>query len=509
MDMKNKVALVILDGWGEGRPEPANAIWTANTPVMDSLLAKYPHSSLLTHAEYVGLPDGQMGNSEVGHLNIGAGRVVYQDLVRINKAIESGELAQNVALKSAIARVKKSGCRLHLLGLVSTGGVHSHQKHLEALCQISDSEGLENTFIHVITDGRDRDPHSGLGHAQELVSFLARTQSKVQIASLIGRYHAMDRDKRWDRIAKAWKLFVKGEGKPSATLLDAIRESYDAGISDEFIEPVVFQNEIGNPLATMQPGDVVICFNFRTDRCREITMALTQQDFPEFGMHTLPLHYVTMTRYDETFKEVHVMFEKDNLQDTLGEVLSKAQRTQLRMAETEKYPHVTFFFSGGREESFAGEHRIVVPSPKVGTYDKQPEMSAYELTEEAIAFAKNNSPDFICINYANADMVGHTGVFDAIVKAVETVDICLGQLSEALLRMEYQLIIIADHGNADYAVNPDGSPNTAHTMEPVPCVVISPEINNVNDGILADVAPTVLKLMGLEQPGVMSGRSLV
>lgn len=507
--MSKKTALIILDGWGIGQPNPSNAIYTANTPTMDGLLAKYPNSTLLTHAEHVGLPDGQMGNSEVGHLNIGAGRVVYQDLVRINKAIETKELAQNSALRSALDYAKKEKKSVHLLGLVSTGGVHSHQKHLEALCQICDSEGVDNTFIHFISDGRDRDPHSGMGHAKDLMRLLETSGSKVRVASLIGRYFAMDRDKRWDRISKAYNLLVNGQGKKMSNLVDAFQVSYDAGISDEFIEPMLFVDAHDHPLTTIQAGDVVLSFNFRTDRCREITMALTQQDFPEFEMSTLPLHYVTMTRYDETFRNVHVMFEKDNLNDTLGETLSKAGMTQLRMAETEKYPHVTFFFSGGREEPFAGEHRIVVPSPKVGTYDKQPEMSAPEMTDKAIAYITTHQPAFLCLNYANADMVGHSGVYNAIVKAVEAVDACVKRLTDFLIAEGYQIVIIADHGNADYAINEDGSPNTAHTMEPVPCVVISPDVQTVQNGILADVAPTVLSLMGVSQPEAMTGRSLI
>lgn len=504
-DMRRKTALVILDGWGKGSIGKANAIQAASTPVMDGLMKEYPNSELLTHGEYVGLPDSQMGNSEVGHLNIGAGRIVYQDLVRINKSIESGELAKNPELVKAFDRARTA--RLHLMGLVSTGGVHSHQNHLVELCKLATKAGVEKIFIHAFTDGRDRDPNSGLAHLKDLEAQLKDTNA--QIASVVGRYYAMDRDKRWERIRKAYDLLVHGSGERAYSAVDAIERSYEKGITDEFIEPHVIANDKGMPLATISRNDVVICFNFRTDRCREITTALTQQDMPEHGMHAIPLHYVTLTRYDESFRGVHVLFEKDNLVDTLGELVSKAGLSQLRMAETEKYPHVTFFFSGGREEPFPGETRQVVASPRVGTYDQLPEMSAIELTEKAILQISENQPDFICLNYANPDMVGHTGVYSAIVKAVETVDACLGQLVDASLAENYSLLIIADHGNADYAVNEDGSPNTAHTLNPVPCVLIDPEFKWVKDGILADVAPTLLDIMGLDQPVAMTGASLV
>jgi 2,3-bisphosphoglycerate-independent phosphoglycerate mutase len=502
--MRQKTALIILDGWGKGPAGKANAILTAHTPVMDQLMAQYPNAELLTHGEYVGLPDGQMGNSEVGHLNIGAGRVVYQDLVRINKAIQSGELEQHPEITAAINLCRQTDCRLHLMGLVSTGGVHSHQSHLEALCRISDKAGLSDTVVHAFMDGRDRDPHSGLGHIRDLQQFLASTSSRVQIASVVGRYYAMDRDKRWDRVRKAYDLLVNGTGTTYSTAEKAVEASYAAGITDEFMEPAV----IGAG-ARIQPGDVVLCFNFRTDRCREITTVLTQQNMPEMGMKTLPLHYITLTRYDESFRDVHVIFDKDNLPMTLGEVVSKAGLTQLRMAETEKYPHVTFFFSGGREQEFPGETRVVIPSPKVGTYDQQPEMSAREVTAAAIAQMAGHQPDFICLNFANPDMVGHTGVYDAIVQAVQVVDECLGQVVAAGLQHAYSFVIIADHGNADFAINHDGSPNTAHTINPVPVVVIDPDVKQVSNGILADVAPTICQLMGLPQPPEMTGRALV
>ncbi len=504
-----KTALIILDGWGLGTEGPENAILKAHTPVMDALLSKYPHSKLLTHAEHVGLPDGQMGNSEVGHLNLGAGRIVYQDLVRINKSIDDGTLAKNEVIRNAFQTAKQPGKKLHFMGLVSTGGVHSHQKHLSALCQMAAESGISNSYIHVFTDGRDRDPNSGLQHIKDLEQEIAGTGARI--ASLTGRYFAMDRDKRWDRISRAWKLLVQGKGLSGNSAVEIIEESYANNITDEFIEPHFIANSNGVAMATFQPGDVVICFNFRTDRCREITEVLTQRDMPDEGMHTIPLHYVTMARYDDTFKNVHVIFEKDNLQHTLGEILSQNGRTQLRMAETEKYPHVTFFFSGGREQEFHGEKRAMIQSPKVSTYDVKPEMSAYHVAEEAVKQLHSFQPDFLCLNFANADMVGHTGVFDAIVRAVEATDTCLGSVLNACIELGYKTLVIADHGNAEFAVNDDGSPNTAHTMNPVPCILVddSGDKLRLKDGVLADIAPTILFLMGIQKPDVMTGNCLI
>lgn len=502
-----KTALIILDGWGKGPDGASNAILNARTPVMDRLLKEHPNSELLTHGEHVGLPEGQMGNSEVGHLNIGAGRVVYQDLVRINKAISSGELKRNPVLLEALNYAQDHNKQVHFLGLVSTGGVHSHQDHLTALCKIADDAGLQNVFIHAITDGRDRDPHSGKQHLMDLEASISG--SSARIASVIGRYYAMDRDKRWERIRKAYDLYTAGIGEAVSSSAEAIEKSYAAGISDEFLEPFVIQNNEGESLAKIEVGDAVICFNFRTDRCRQITTALTQTELPDFGMKPMELHYVTMTRYDESFNGVRVLFEKENLTDTLGEVVSKAEGSQLRIAETEKYPHVTFFFSGGREEPFDGEGRIVVPSPKVATYDLQPQMSADEVTREAITYIEGESPDLVCLNFANPDMVGHTGVYDAIVTAVETVDTCLGKILECCGYNGYSALIIADHGNADYTMNEDGTPNTAHTINPVPCVLIDDRYDTIADGVLADVAPTILTLMGLAQPEKMMGKSLI
>jgi 2,3-bisphosphoglycerate-independent phosphoglycerate mutase len=444
-----------------------------------------------------------MGNSEVGHMNIGAGRVVYQDLVKIHLSIRNNELHQNAVLIAALQHAKKENKNVHFIGLVSDGGVHSHISHLKALVDICEEQELSKVFIHAITDGRDCDPKSGEGYIKDLENHLEGKQAKI--ASVIGRYFAMDRDKRWERVKKAYDLFVTGshEKSPSASL--AVAQSYVNGVTDEFIEPI----QIEGNYQGIEEGDVVICFNFRTDRCREITMALHQQDFPDFGMKKIPLHYVTMTRYDDSFKNVHILFEKDNLLHTLGETLAGANKTQLRIAETEKYPHVTFFFNGGREEPFDGESRLMVPSPKVATYDLQPEMSAKEIASSCIEFLHEKTPDFFCLNFANPDMVGHTGVYEAIVKAIETTDACLKQVAETAIELGYSLIVIADHGNADCAVNEDGSPNTAHTTNPVPVWIVDKEITKVNDGKLADVAPTVLTLLGIEKPQTMSGVSLI
>lgn len=501
-----KTALIILDGWGKGPDTESNAIRQAKTPFVDSLFRDYPNSELKTSGEDVGLPDGQMGNSEVGHLNIGAGRIVYQDLVKIHLAIRNGEFLHHPVFLSVFDYLKKSRKKLHLIGLVSDGGVHSHISHLMALCDTAKSNNISNVFIHAFTDGRDTDPKSGYGFIQSLSSHLKK--STGTIASVVGRYFAMDRDKRWERIKKAYDLLVQGTGRAVTDPLTAIQDSYNAGITDEFIEPIVITGADGAPLACIEEGDVVICFNFRTDRCREITEVLTQQDFPEQNMHRMQLYYVTMTEYDNSWKNIHVVFSKDNLQNTLGEVISRAGKTQLRIAETEKYPHVTFFFSGGREKPFTGENRILVPSPKVATYDLQPEMSAPEVTEKVCSEMSSSKPDFICLNFANSDMVGHTGVFPAVIKAVETVDACLKRVVETGMKNGYSFLITADHGNADYMINPDGSPNTAHTTNPVPLFLIHPDLKTIRNGRLADLAPTILNLMGMEVPSEMTGNFL-
>lgn len=504
--MTNHIGLIILDGWGIGDKSPSDAIFHANTPFMDSLMADYPNATLQTSGEAVGLPDGQMGNSEVGHLNIGAGRVVYQELTRINKSIRDGDFFKNPMLIQAFETAKKNQVAVHLMGLISKGGVHSTQEHVYALCEMAKQYEVSAVFIHAFTDGRDCDPKSGLGFVRELETAIAGTPAKI--ATVIGRYFAMDRDNRWERVQQAYHVLVNGRGKHVESATQAIETSYQAGITDEFIEPHVITTN-GKPLATIQPNDVVISFNFRTDRPREISVALSQQDFPEFGMTKLPLHFYTMTNYDARFTHVNVIFDKDNLKNTLGEVLSKLDRTQVRIAETEKYPHVTFFFSGGREKTFVGEERILVNSPKVATYDLQPEMSALDVKSSIIDYMQNEQPNFICLNFANPDMVGHTGVYPAIVKAVETVDACLQQVVETGRSLGYEFLVIADHGNADYSVNPDGSPNTAHSLNPVPVVLVTNENLTLQPGILADVAPTILDRMGLAAPFEMTGASLV
>ncbi|MCA6451054.1 MAG: 2,3-bisphosphoglycerate-independent phosphoglycerate mutase, partial [Chitinophagaceae bacterium] len=471
--MSKKVILVIMDGWGLGKVKSADAIQNANVPFVSSLYGKYPNTTLVTCGEEVGLPDGQMGNSEVGHLNLGAGRIVYQELQRINVAIRTGEFAENRQLLGSIRFAKENGKPLHLLGLVSDGGVHSHLNHIKAICDVCKKEGLQEVYIHAFTDGRDTDPKSGLGFVTELQQHLNNSVGKI--ASVSGRYYAMDRDKRWERVKLAYDCLVKGEGPKATDALAAIERSYAADITDEFIKPTVIVDEAQQPLATIKDGDAVICFNFRTDRCREITEVLTQSDNPEFGMEKLILHYTTMTMYDQKFQNVHVIFENDNLSNTLGEVLAVHGKKQIRIAETEKYPHVTFFFSGGREEPFAGESRIMVPSPKVATYDLQPEMSAVEITDKLVPEIEKESADFICLNYANTDMVGHTGVFSAAVIAAETVDACVNRVVTAGLEHGYTIFLTADHGNADYLVNEDGSPNTAHTLNPVPFFIIDKE----------------------------------
>lgn len=494
-----------MDGWGHGKVPTSDVIKHAKTPFVDSLYDKYPNAELITCGEAVGLPDGQMGNSEVGHLNIGAGRIVYQELQRINIAIREGELAKNETLAKAMQQAKTAGSTLHFIGLVSDGGVHSHIEHLKALCTIAQQSGVANVAVHAFTDGRDTDPKGGLGYIKDLNAHLDATGAKL--ASICGRYYAMDRDKRWERVKVAYDALTSGVGVHATNAIDAIQASYDKGVTDEFIHPIVMTDAEDNPLATIKENDVVVCFNFRTDRCREITEALTQQDFPEQDMKHLPLHYVTMTEYDKTFKGVDVIFNNDNLTNTLGEVLANHGKKQIRIAETEKYPHVTFFFSGGREQEFDGELRIMAASPKdVATYDLKPEMSAYEITEAILPQIKQETADFICLNFANADMVGHTGVWKAATKAVETVDDCVSQIVPVALENGYTIFLTADHGNSDFLVNADGSPNTAHTLNPVPLFVISNTYKGgVKNGKLGDIAPSILKIMELPIPKEMTG----
>jgi 2,3-bisphosphoglycerate-independent phosphoglycerate mutase len=507
VEKQKKVALIILDGWGYGRNDQSNAILAAQTPFFDSLLEKYPHSKLEASGMAVGLPDGQMGNSEVGHMNLGAGRTVYQELGRIHKAVLDNELPTNPVLKNAFEYAKQNNRDVHFIGLVSDGGVHSHIKHIKGLCDAAGVYDLQKVFIHAFLDGRDTDPKSGIKFMTELEEYIANTP--VKIASAIGRYYAMDRDNRWERVKLAYDLMVNGEGEATQSVNQAIKESYLKGVTDEFIKPIVNVGADGKPLAVIKDGDVVICFNFRTDRGREITLALTQKSFPEYNMHPLNLHYITMTTYDDTFKNVQVVFTKDDLTKTLGEVLQDAGKNQIRIAETEKYPHVTFFFSGGREKEFINEKRLLVPSPKVATYDLQPEMSAEGIRDAIIPELESGWPDFIVLNFANTDMVGHTGVFSAVVKAAETADACTKAVVETGLANGYSFIILADHGNADYMVNDDGSPNTAHTTNLVPCIIIDKDVKQVKDGKLGDIAPTVLQLLGVTIPEEMSGNVLV
>ena len=501
--MSKKSALIILDGWGIGDQDNTDGVYKANTPNFDQYLSQYPNAALKTFGENVGLPKGQMGNSEVGHLNIGAGRIVYQDLLKIDNAIKDKTFYKNQQLLSLINHANQNNKRIHLLGLVSKGGVHSSLNHLIALCELFKNEVNSSVFIHGVTDGRDCNPKSGLQAFKELDSYIYK--SNIQIATIIGRYYAMDRDQRWERIKLAYDLFVNGHGEVKAHFTDAFEDSYKNKVTDEFIKPVKMLGVKGQ----IYEDDIVLCFNFRTDRCRQITTALTQENFPKYNMKSLSLNYYTMTNYDKKFRNVNVIFDKENISMTLGEVISKSSKTQLRIAETEKYPHVTYFFSGGREKEFTGESRIMANSPKVATYDLQPEMSAIEITKKAISFIDSNKPDFICLNYANADMVGHTGVPEAIIKACQTVDNCLGEIVKTLMNDNYSVVIIADHGNADKMINDDGSPHTAHTLNLVPIVVIDSETQNLNDGVLADVATTILDLMKLNQPKQMTGTSLL
>ena len=504
---KKKFVLIIMDGWGHGDKTKSDAIFNANTPFVDSLYQKYPNAELNTSGEEVGLPEGQMGNSEVGHLNIGAGRVVYQDLVKINLAVKDGSFFKNPTLVQAFEFAKEHNKSVHLLGLVSEGRVHSSQAHLHALCDMAGQFGVEKTFIHAFTDGRDCDPNSGLGYMKDLQAHLANSTGKV--ASITGRYYAMDRDKRWERVAKGYNVMVNGEGEKFTDPIAAMEASYAKDITDEFIEPAVIVGEDQQPIGLIREGDVVICFNYRTDRCREITQALTQQDFHEQNMHKMKLHYVTITKYDESFQNVHIAYEKDNLVNTMGEVLSRAGKTQIRIAETEKYPHVTFFFSGGREEEFEGEKRLMASSPKVATYDLQPEMSAHEVTRKICAELALGEVDFVCLNFANPDMVGHTGVYEAIMKACETVDQSVAEVVKTGQENGYSFVIIADHGNADFAINPDGTPHTAHTTNPVPIFLLDDDYKSIKNGKLGDIAPTILKMMGVERPAEMTGNILV
>ena len=505
--MSKKLMLVIMDGWGLGLVPSSDAIQQAKVPFVTSLYKHYPNTTLVTCGEAVGLPEGQMGNSEVGHLNLGAGRIVYQELQRINVAIKTGELASNATLLASIDYAKQNNKPLHLIGLVSDGGVHSHTSHLKAICDVCKTKGLSAVYIHAFTDGRDTDPKSGLCYIEDLEHHLKNSAGKI--ASISGRYYAMDRDKRWERVQLAYNALIKAEGPTANTAMDVLKENYANNITDEFIKPTII-TENGKPIATIKDGDAVLCFNFRTDRCREITEVLSQKDFPDFGMKKLDLHYTTITKYDETFQKINIIFENDNLQNTLGEVLAKHHKKQIRIAETEKYPHVTFFFSGGRELPFEGETRIMAPSPKVATYDLQPEMSAAELTEKLLPEIKAGNPDFVCLNFANADMVGHTGVFTAVMKAVETVDACVEKIVTAGLENGYTIFLTADHGNADYMINEDGSPNTAHSLNLVPFFIIDKDWKgSIKPGKLGDLAPTILKVMGLEIPNEMTGNVLI
>lgn len=498
---------MILDGWGHGKHDKADAIFNAQPEFMNSLEAKYPNAELRTSGEDVGLPEGQMGNSEVGHLNIGAGRVVYQDLVKINIACRDNSILQNPEIVKAYSYAKENGKQIHLMGLVSDGGVHSSMDHLFKLIEISKEYGIDKTFVHAFMDGRDTDPKSGKGFIEALEAHIAKNTGAL--ATMIGRYYAMDRDKRWERVKESYDLMVHGTGTPTTNMVEAVQQSYDAGVTDEFIKPAVKVDAAGKPVATIQEGDVVIFFNFRNDRAKELTIVLTQKDMPEAGMKTIPLHYCTMTPYDATFEGMHILFDKDNVTNTLGEVVAKAGKKQIRIAETEKYAHVTFFFSGGREKEFENESRILIPSPKVATYDLQPEMSAFGVKDAIVAELNKGEVDFVALNYANGDMVGHTGDTTAITKAIKAVDQCVKETVEAAVANGYTVLITADHGNADNAVNEDGSPNTAHSLNPVPFIVIDKDIKSVKNGKLADIAPTILKLMDIPAPAEMTGTPLV
>ena len=509
--MNKKVILLILDGWGIPLKPSVSAIEAANIPFMRSLYSIYPNSRLDASGLAVGLPIGQMGNSEVGHMNLGAGRVVYQDLVKVNKAVDEHTLDTEPVLVDALNYAKRTGKKLHFIGLVSDGGVHAHIDHIKGLLSIAHAHGLTEVFVHAFTDGRDTDPKGGIDYLTDLQAHMAVTTG--QVASVVGRYYAMDRDNRWERVKVAYDAMVNGVGKHVSAdgVTQALQTSYDQDVTDEFIRPIIVAQADGSPVAVIEEGDVVLCFNFRTDRGREITQALTQKDYPEQGMKKLDLDYITMTNYDSDFVGVKVIFDKDNLQNTLGEVIAGIGRKQIRIAETEKYPHVTFFFSGGREEPFLGEKRLLCPSPKdVKTYDLKPEMAAYDIRDAIIPELEKEEVDFVCLNFANTDMVGHTGVFEAVVKAAEAADACAKAVTEAALEHGYTTIIIADHGNAEYMINDDGTPNTAHTTNLVPCILVDKDYHPaLNDGILADIAPTILQLMGIVQPPEMTGVSLI
>ncbi len=505
--MNKKVILMILDGWGKSPDPEVSAVDKANTPFIDSLYTTYANSNLLTDGMNVGLPDGQMGNSEVGHMNLGAGRIVYQDLAKINKAVKEDTLRNEPVLKEAFAYAKENNKAVHFLGLLSDGGVHSHTNHIKGLITAGKASGVENMYVHAFTDGRDVDPKSGKGFLEDLVNFCMDKNTKL--ASVIGRYYAMDRDKRWERVKQAYDVIVNAEGEKSTDIAASIQKSYDNDITDEFIKPIVMTNTDGTPIATIKEDDVVIFFNFRTDRGRELTQVLSQEDMHEQNMHKLKLYYVTLTNYDESFNNVHVVYNKDNIVETLGEVLSKAGKQQIRIAETEKYPHVTFFFNGGREIPFDGEHRILCPSPKVATYDLQPEMSAFEIRDKIVPELHKGEVDFVCLNFANPDMVGHTGDMDAAIKACETVDACAKDVITAAVENQYTVLVIADHGNCETMINPDGSPNTAHTTNPVPLILVDKDIKQIKDGVLGDIAPTILKLMGVPKSKHMTQESLV
>ena len=505
--MNKKVILMILDGWGISPDPKVSAVDKANTPFIDSLYKNYPHSKLRTDGEHVGLPFGQMGNSEVGHINLGAGRIVYQNLAKINKAIEDNTLASEKVLVDTFEFAKQNNKTVHLLGLVSDGGIHSHINHLKGLITAADNYGVKNLFLHAFTDGRDTDPKSGKGFIEDINNFMNSTSA--ELASVTGRYYAMDRDNRWERVALAYNALVNGEGKKTQNAIESIESSYTENITDEFIKPIIMVDENNEPKATIKEDDVVIFFNFRTDRGRQLTQALNQKDFPEQNLKKLPLYYVTMTNYDDTFEGIKVVYDNKNIENTLGEVLSKAGKQQIRIAETEKYPHVTFFFSGGREKEFEGEKRLLCPSPKVATYDLQPEMSAFEIKDAIVPELQKGEVDFVCLNFANGDMVGHTGDFDAAVKACEAVDRCTSEIITTALENDYTTLVIADHGNCETMINPDGSPNTAHTTNPVPLILVDKELKSIKNGILGDMAPTILKLIGVEQPKEMTQHSLV
>jgi 2,3-bisphosphoglycerate-independent phosphoglycerate mutase len=505
--MNKKVILMILDGWGKSPDPKVSAIDNANTPFIDGLYKKYPNANLRTDGMNVGLPEGQMGNSEVGHMNLGAGRIVYQDLAKINLAVKENSLKDEKALKDAFEYAKKNNKAIHFLGLLSNGGVHSHIDHLKGLIAAGYDSGVPQMYVHAFTDGRDVDPKSGLGFLKDLLSFAE--QKNTQLASITGRYFAMDRDKRWERVKKAYDAIVNGIGEHSTNALASLEKSYAKGTTDEFIEPIIMTNDQGTPVAKLKEDDVVIFFNFRTDRGRELTQVLSQEDMHEQNMHKLNLYYVTLTNYDDSFKGIHVVYDKENIKDTLGEVLSKAGKKQIRIAETEKYPHVTFFFNGGREIPYEGEERILCPSPKVATYDLKPEMSAFEIRDAIIPELKKGDVDFVCLNFANPDMVGHTGDMKAAIKACETVDQCASDVISAGLENGYTTLVIADHGNCDTMINPDGTPNTAHTTNPVPLILVDPELKKIKDGVLGDLAPTILKLMGVPQPKLMTQEPLI